>query len=935
MTRTGSAARLWLLLLLGAVLLAFGVISFWLRIGATQPVFGVQWVDSSTGPIALVVEPDSIAWAAGLREGDRLLAVDGTPVPTALVANELGWSGESTAPSTWVVGRADVELAIDLEPEWSPRPEPYAYLSLVGLAFWVSGLFIALRWPGIRGGMVYTFLAFTLFAQLMLSHTGRADALDWSIYWTDLVAGALAPALLLHLGVALSRRALPRRGLYIGAAYTVALGLVLAAVWISPATLGGAYRFADPVRAVELRDRAETLSLALSLLLTVLLLVKSHARSSSVSYRGQVRWMLAGLAVGLGPFVMLSAVPWALGAPELPSWAQLLSVTPMLFVPAAFTAALARYRPQDVDVFLLRGISEVAAIFCAFAVYAAAVFLLREGLTELVPISRSGTRYLGLLGMALAYPQLRFWVRRGVERAFYRKRYSYRATLLDWAKDLGAETDLSSLLENLRQRIRDTLGVPEAEVLVWTGDRRFATLEAERPAELIELDTDSMAKLERESSITVEDIGQPAVSWARYLFSLNVKGSLRGLLALSERPHPEDPLSSEDRALVATLAAHAATAIEGARLVREVRSRADEIERLHARQAKILESSAVGLLLVDGDSRIQAWNRALEEIYGLARGDALGRRLDEVFPLHVVRRIERRSGAGPQPEDGRVFRLSLVNRGGERIIVNLAISPVDGDSDQDGARVVTFDDVSERVKLEEQVLRQERLASLGLLAAGVAHEINTPLTGISSYAQMLLDECARDDPRRPTLEKIEAQTRRAARITHSMLTLARPESTAIEAIDVNETIQEAVQLFEPQIRKRGIELRVDLAPTLPTLVGQRGKLQQVLLNLLINARDAVDRGGSISVGSRYNAGKILVDVVDDGVGIADEDLPSIFDPFFTTKGRGQGTGLGLSISYGIVREHHGEIHVESRPGEFTRFRVELPAVKPKLAQAGG
>jgi len=302
-----------------------------------------------------------------------------------------------------------------------------------------------------------------------------------------------------------------------------------------------------------------------------------------------------------------------------------------------------------------------------------------------------------------------------------------------------------------------------------------------------------------------------------------------------------------------------------------------------------------------------------------------------VFPLHVVRRLQQESRTETTPGEGRIFRISLVNKRGRRIVANLSVSAVDGDPGADPSRVVTFDDVSERVKLEEQVLRQERLASLGLLAAGVAHEINTPLTGISSYAQMLLEETAEDDPRREALEKIELQTNRAAEITGSLLNLARPEETGLEPVECENTIREVVQLFEPQIRGRGIDLALDIEDGMPAIAGHKGKLQQVLLNLLMNARDAVHSGGTIKLVGRTRGGKIEMLVEDNGIGIAEEDLGSIFDPFFTTKGRGRGTGLGLSITYGIVQEHGGEIHVESQPGEFTRFRVELPA--PPGAQA--
>jgi signal transduction histidine kinase len=274
----------------------------------------------------------------------------------------------------------------------------------------------------------------------------------------------------------------------------------------------------------------------------------------------------------------------------------------------------------------------------------------------------------------------------------------------------------------------------------------------------------------------------------------------------------------------------------------------------------------------------------------------------------------------------------MAARDGRRLIVNIAISPVNDAEATAGGLVVTLDDVTERVELEKQVLQQERLASLGLLAAGVAHEINTPLTGISSYTQLLLED-GRGAAPRDLLEKIEAQTRRASGITRSLLNLARPEQTTFETIDLNEAVGEVLQLFEPQVRGGDVKLVSRLAPRAPSIRGNKGRLQQVLLNLLLNARDAVGERGEIDVSTRQADGTAVLEVTDTGVGIPEEDLPRIFDPFFSTKGRGQGTGLGLSVSFGIVQEHGGRIRAESRPGELTRFRVELPLADRAEAMA--
>jgi PAS domain S-box-containing protein len=928
MVRWTRRAGSWFALALCVPVLLLGVVSFVRRAEATEPRSGVEWIESETGPVALEVDPEGAAARAGLRAGDLVLELDGRGVASALDLTRLGW-GSST--SILRVRRGGSERVLPITPRHEPRGEPYAYLALVGLAFWVSGVFIAWKWPAIRGGGLYPLLALSLFAHLALSRTGQADTLDRIIDWTDLLAGALGSALLVHLGITIARPMLRRPRLTAASAYAFVGAGLLASAWVRPDALGGSYRFGDPRLAVEVVERVEPALLSLAWVITTVLVVKALFRTSSLLHRSQLRWLLWGLALGLGPFVLLYAVPFTIGAAELPAWAEFLAVAPIVLVPGSFTAALARYRLDDLDVFLVRGFAEVSALFGAFAVLAGAVFVLREGVAELLPMTRGASRYVGFLAAAISYPQLRVWSRAAVERAFYRRRYSYRATLLEWARELNAETDLSSLVQRLRARIRDTLGIPRAEVWVCEG-ARFRSIDRQDGVEPIEIDEATRVGLEREAHRVATGPVLASAPWARYLFPMRVKGVLRAVLAVAERPEPEEPLSSEDRALLGTLAAHAATAIEAARLFHEVRRRADEIERLHAREARILETSAVGLLLVDGDSRIQVWNRALEAIYGLPREQAIGRRLVEVLPLHVARRIERESEPDAQSADTRIFRLSLTNRRDERRLVNLSITWADAEGDR-GARVVTFDDVTERVAFEEQSARQERLASLGLLAAGVAHEINTPLTGISSYAQLLLDDLDDDDRRKEILRKIEQQTERAAGITRSLLNLARPEGTAPESVDLNRTIQEVLQLFEPQVRRSGLRLVIALADDLPPVRGNRGKLQQVILNLLLNARDALREEGTITVSSACRDGKAVFEIMDDGIGIAEDDLPRIFDPFFTTKGRAQGTGLGLAISYGIVREHRGEIHVESQAGRFTRFRVELPLVGSARAMA--
>jgi hypothetical protein len=409
-----------------------------------------------------------------------------------------------------------------------------------------------------------------------------------------------------------------------------------------------------------------------------------------------------------------------------------------------------------------------------------------------------------------------------------------------------------------------------------------------------------------------------------YLFPMKVEGEVRAVLATGPRRGGES-LNSEDVELLVTLCGHAAIALESARLVAALQGKVEEVESLRRYNENILESSRIGILVVDREDVIQALNQALVDIYGAPRQEAIGRTLGEVFPLPLVRRLSRQDDTtGGSDGIRRLYRYSLTDRRGRRIVVNISISRL---AAADGGRadhVITFDEVTDQVRMEEQLLRQDRLASIGLLAAGVAHEVNTPLTGISSYTQMLLAELDPSDPRVEVLRKMERQTFRAASIVHSLLNFTRDGSGGVEMIRVEDLVQESLALFEPQLRGGKIRIDKRIEEGLPLLAGHRGKLQQVLLNLLLNARDAIRDSGTIRVEARRNGGRLALDVSDDGEGIAEEDLGKVFDPFFTTKPRGRGTGLGLSLSYTIVQEHKGEITVESRRGEGTMFTVDLP-----------
>jgi PAS domain S-box-containing protein len=244
---------------------------------------------------------------------------------------------------------------------------------------------------------------------------------------------------------------------------------------------------------------------------------------------------------------------------------------------------------------------------------------------------------------------------------------------------------------------------------------------------------------------------------------------------------------------------------------------------------------------------------------------------------------------------------------------------------------------AEKEDMQRQLYQTSKLASLGELSAGVAHEINNPLNGIINFAQLLKDEpAARTEFERRMIDGIIDEGGRIAQIVRGLLSFARPDSNDAPArAHVHETVQTSVTLFGHQLEKDGVHVRVEVEPNLPPVRADGSRLRQVVVNMISNAHHALRARGSdgqarvfrISArrAGREGAERVLLEFYDSGVGIRADDLDRVFDPFFTTRRDAGGTGLGLSISFAIVRDYGGTIRVESREGEFTRFTVELPA----------
>jgi PAS domain S-box-containing protein len=333
---------------------------------------------------------------------------------------------------------------------------------------------------------------------------------------------------------------------------------------------------------------------------------------------------------------------------------------------------------------------------------------------------------------------------------------------------------------------------------------------------------------------------------------------------------------------------------------------------------------------VDLNGRVESWNTQLEQLIGVPRQEAVNHPLEEVLPPGLVAELAARS---EEDHVSSLYKLPMRNRAGRSLVVNVSIAPLVGKEGERIGRLILLDDITQRTHLEDQLLQSEKLTSLGLLAAGVAHEVNTPLAVISNYIQMLAKQLPAGDARQSLIDKIVKQTFRASEIVNHLLNFSRTGAAEFQPVSLNQVVEETLSLLSHPFRTGQVQVIRNLSPELPAVLGSGNRLQQVFLNLFLNARDAMPSGGMLEVRSAAYNGTVEVEVTDTGAGISRENLARIFDPFFTTKATARGTGLGLSVSYGIIKEHAGKIEVRSTPGKGTSFRLEFPAATRKAVHA--
>lgn len=506
--------------------------------------------------------------------------------------------------------------------------------------------------------------------------------------------------------------------------------------------------------------------------------------------------------------------------------------------------------------------------------------------------------------------------------------------LVEIGQELASTTDIEELLDSLLRVARDVFHFENAIIRLLDDDGFHLVTAAafgytEEAMMPITIGQGVMGRTaEVQKPILVEDIcnlpdyvqGIPGAQ-CELAVPLVSKNKLVGVLNV-ESPRP-GAFSHNDIEPLMILGRQAAIAIENAKLYDRLRKMTDGYRQLHEFNDRILKSVNLGVYTVDTDLVITSWNKRIAEMSGVATEDAIGARLEELFPNLI--------------KEGVIDRLNEVLQSGSKAKLRLLHRQLDGtnrfqkrrltplrDGDEISGVVVIVEDITEFKRLLDQTIQSEKLAEVGRLSAGIAHEINNPLAMVAYATELLKREQPLSNFQEEMLEKIEMEVERLKNLTGGLLSFSSSRDMKNRIVNLNDLIVEVLKLLRFELQRKSIEFTTEFGE-IPVVAVDPNKIKQVIINLVMNAAHAMQGHGRIIVTTGINAkGLLELQVRDTGPGIAPEMQEQVFAPFFTTKPEGEGTGLGLYICQNIIREHGGTMTLESKLGEGTLFRICLP-----------
>ena len=847
--------------------------------------FPVSWVEE--GLVVQEAPPGSSAEEAGLLSGDTVVEIDGVPIdrldePAFMLAGgELHVLG---------VRRADGS-ASDV-PFTSPPPAINAvYLARTAVGFLGLGCALYAVW-GTRRREAGTFLLLAMAALILGAVPNRIAAAELVLQVIRRGSGAMLPFLIVRFFAIFPER---DRSMRLWDTVTVIAGLAAGSTAFFPDVEGWWPALASLFRALFVASIIFGISVQIW---------RWRSASREIRIRRQIEWAALGLFVGLTPFLALVMIPNWLGFPFEPyTW---LTVFPVSAIPLTLLAALTGYRLWDLEPISRDSLSATLIVITGGFIFAFTNHLLLSyagGGGSLRNLFAFATGVL--LGVLLQPVRLR--VEKFLDQWLHQGRPAPRSLLTGASRDLARVTDPREVMVRLSETLTEGLEFDLVATYLRGAGDNFERITGETellpeflPARVVDSEfpgsfEDPLAHLGYAVRVPLERVGT--------VHGLLYVGLRRGVF----------PLGTEGEEVVATFAAQAALALESARYLDDLRRQAEEFRILHTNTQRIIESSAAAILVCDAAAHILSANRQAAGIFEREAEALVGLGLGALVDLPEA-------WEGELPVHAVNTEASTFSDPPRHVV--LAVSVLELDSGSFNGRVVVLQDVTELRELQDRMREQERLAGLGRLASGLAHEINTPLTGISSFAQMLGKMTSDKDPRAEVVEKLIDQSFRVSRIVSNLRTMVRESSDSRMVLDLRGVAERAAR---DAARSLGAENRIEVTEVeRPVMVwASVGPIELAVGNLVRNAIEASPPDGTVRLSVLRTGDWAEIRIDDSGPGGPEEIGEKLFEPFFSTKTERGGTGLGLAITRDMIAQLGGGVGLENLEHGGARATIRL------------
>lgn len=849
-----------------------------------------------------------------------------------------------------------MDLSFPVEMRVPEKQFEYFFFAFIGLLTMVIGLTVLFaRKPGFDGRSIFFLFSLDTFVLLSFSYTNSSAPFSQLIFFFDTVARIFFAPLFLHfLTKVIGFKKHKKLIRYL--IYTVPVLLFLCEIAIS---------YYDKLfdqktdyipklnREFVKLQNLELIALAIYIFTAVIILVVTYKRTPSIVLKKQLKLIMTGIVIGFFPLLLIY-LPMYFGDKKIPSSVTVFTGIPLLLVPLSLAYAAIRYKLMDIELHLLRSLSYAIALTFLISFYITSVILVLVLFPEFETEPMILILALFTLVMAIFFEPFHKKLKKFLDKILYRENYDFRLTLNQFSLELGSEHNLRELLYSLVSRLFVTFTISRASAFVYNKKRKIFEMILSYPEitpdqqlqkrrqrgaklhdEFSKILSDYILMRRKDEALLqyeeMRDLREEFVTDSEvlekyecdYLIPLNYSGGIPALISLSRKTNG-DLLTTEDLELLNIIRMPAAIACDNANLIETIVKQNQENTELLNFNSSILESMRGAVIVVDPSKKVKQVNSTYSHFFSFPQEQAEGKNIQQILPKELSEKIipHIEPVFFEDEKNYNFYKLPFVSDG-KKLFFNISISPLMKDDFPNGY-VIVVEDVSKSVMIEDQIIQTEKLASLGMMAAGMAHEVNTPLAGISSYVQMLIKQANKKTESFETLKKIEAQAQRIQNLINRLLNFSRPSEVKYSEADLNSIVRETYDLFGKQLTKTGTELNLNLSKKPLVIYGETSRIQQVLINLIINAKDSLRENGRINIKSFREADWAVLTIEDNGYGISEENLRRIYDPFFTTKKDSGGTGLGLSISYAIIRDHLGTISVKSRINKGTIFTLRLP-----------